>query len=471
MPTRTARDHLDLSRVRYLNDRPQRTGPVVYWMSRDQRAQDNWALLYAQQEALRTQQPLAVVFNLVPKFLGATLRQYVFFLQGLQQVEQRLRKHNIPFFMTLGKPQQALVTFLKDISIGLLVTDFSPLRIYREWKKSVARSIEAPVQEVDAHNIVPCWVASDKQEYAARTFRPRINRLLSKYLTDFPRLRRHPISWGKDSPETDFKRALKSLRVDRSVTEIRHLTPGEEAARDRLLQFVEKRLALYAGQRNDPSRDVLSGLSPYLHFGQISAQRVALEIQKSDRHIKSQEAFVEELVVRRELSDNFCYYNSNYDNFEGFPRWAKQSLDSHRTDPRPHLYDLTTLEHAQTHDELWNAAQKEMVLTGKMHGYMRMYWAKKILQWSISPEEALRAAIYLNDRYQLDGRDPNGYTGIAWSIGGVHDRAWFEREISGKVRYMSSDGCRRKFDTPAYIRNIDGLSAAGSGCFTLDNPA
>jgi deoxyribodipyrimidine photo-lyase len=214
-------------------------------------------------------------------------------------------------------------------------------------------------------------------------------------------------------------------------------------------------LEFYDERRNDPGANAQSGLSPYLHFGQISAQRVALEAEKYDRHLPSQESFLEELIVRRELSDNFCYYNDRYDSFDGFPDWARKTLNDHRSDPREHLYVLEILEAAGTHDPLWNAAQKEMVTGGKMAGYMRMYWAKKILQWSISPETALTDAIYLNDRYSLDGNDPNGYTGVAWSIGGVHDRPWFEREIFGKVRYMSQAGCRRKFNVERYIAGVN----------------
>ena len=220
---------------------------------------------------------------------------------------------------------------------------------------------------------------------------------------------------------------------------------------------MQKKLASYETQRNDPTVDGQSNLSPYLHFGHISAQRVAFDIQESDAPKKDKDVFLEELIVRRELSDNFCFYNENYDSFEGFPSWARTSLAKHRNKPREYIYSREQFEYASTHDKLWNAAQREMVTLGKMHGYMRMYWAKKILEWSKSPELAMEIAIYMNDKYELDGRDPNGYTGIAWSIGGVHDRAWGERRIFGKVRFMSYHGCKGKFDTEQYIkRNITG---------------
>jgi len=222
-----------------------------------------------------------------------------------------------------------------------------------------------------------------------------------------------------------------------------------------LREFLRERLPWYHEGRNDPMEDAQSNLSPYLHFGHISAQRIVLEVTKHDANRESQEAFLEELIVRRELSDNFCFYNAHYDHFEGFPDWAKKTLNDHRKDTREYVYSLDDFGRGDTHDQLWNAAQREMVRRGKMHGYMRMYWGKKILEWTESPEEAIKIAIYLNDRYELDGRDTNGYAGIAWSIGGVHDRAWPERPIFGKIRYMSYHGCKSKFDVMAYReRNI-----------------
>jgi deoxyribodipyrimidine photo-lyase len=232
--------------------------------------------------------------------------------------------------------------------------------------------------------------------------------------------------------------------------------PGESAAHRALAGFLDQRLEGYATDRNDPNRNGQSGLSPYLHFGHLAPQRVALAVAAGGTP-DDRDAFLEELIIRRELSDNFCWYNNRYDQVEGFPDWARKTLDRHRADPREYRYSRGALERGETHDRLWNAAQKEMVLTGKMHGYLRMYWAKKILEWSGSPEEALAAAIFLNDRYELDGRDPNGYAGIAWSIGGVHDRPWGERPVFGMVRYMNYNGCARKFDVPGYIGRIAAL--------------
>ena len=438
-------------RVRTLKAGDINKGPVVYWMSRDQRTRDNWALLCSQEMSQREKVPLTVVFCLVPQFLGATFRQYSFMVQGLAEVEQNLAGENIPFHLLVGSPEVELPQFLEKYGAGCLVTDFDPLRLKRQWKEGVAQKLDIPFFEVDAHNIVPCWVASGKQEYGAYTLRPKIWRALPEFLDEFPPLRKQESSWGKPAP-TDWQGILARLCVDRSVPEISGIKSGERAAWAVLKDFMDNKLSDYPDGRNDPTREGQSHLSPYLHFGQIAAQRVALDVEDAPAGQKAKEAFLEELIVRRELADNFCFYNHQYDSFAGFPSWAQKTLDEHRDDPREYLYTLAQFEQAQTHDDLWNASQREMVKTGKMHGYLRMYWAKKILEWTPSPEKALQVAIYLNDRYELDGRDPNGYTGIAWSLGGVHDRAWGERKVFGKIRYMSYNGCKSKFDVEAYIR-------------------
>jgi deoxyribodipyrimidine photo-lyase len=441
-------------RIRILRDSTSRPGPVAYWMSRDQRVEDNWALLYAQQVALVRQEPLLVVFCLVPSFLNATIRQYGFMLAGLRELEPVLRKKNIPFFLVSGSPEHLIPQFVNDYHVGTLITDFDPLRIKSTWKEGVAKKAHIPFHEVDAHNIVPCWAASPKQEFAARTFRPKVQRALAEFLTNFPKLKRHPFPWNEAAPRIDWQHVERSLKVDTAVSKIGWLTPGQKAAQERLRDFLHQTLAFYSERRNDPLLDGQSGLSPYLHFGHLSGQRAALEVQKSAVDPLSKEAFLEELVVRRELSDNFCFYTRNYDMVDGFPPWAQATLKQHSGDARHFIYSLEEFERAETHDDLWNAAQMEMVKTGKLHGYMRMYWAKKILEWTETPADALRIAIYLNDRYELDGRDPNGYVGCAWSIGGVHDRAWPTRPVFGKIRYMSYKGCKSKFNVDAYIEKI-----------------
>ncbi len=444
-------------RVRMLNKKERGEGPIVYWMSRDQRARDNWALLFAQMVALEQKVPLGVIFCLVPNFLQATIRQYDFMLRSLEATEQTLADKNIPFFLIMGSPEEEIPKSVRLLRAGALMTDFDPLNIKRKWKKKILPQLDVPFYEADSHNIIPCWVASLTQEFAAYTFRPKVKKHFLDFLDPFPPLKKHPFSWKNRDRRIDWDAARRSLKVETSVPPVGWIEPGEKAARNMLRRFIKKKLANYATQRNDPNLDVLSNLSPYLHFGQISAQRIAQEVRNADVPEDDREAFLEELIVRRELADNYCYYNKSYDSFQGFPDWAKKSLNEHRSDSREYMYSPAQFERGLTHDELWNAAQLEMVKTGKMHGYMRMYWAKKILEWTKSPEEAQKIAILLNDKYELDGRDPNGYTGIAWSIGGVHDRAWFSRPIFGKVRYMSFGGAKSKFDVNAYVAKIKSL--------------
>lgn len=425
-------------------------GPVVYWMQRDQRVNDNWALIYAQQKAMENDSPLVVLFCLTDNFLGATLRHYDFMLKGLEEVEKNLSGLNIPFVLLRGEQEKEIPAYLKKINAGMLVTDFSPLRIVRKWKKSVIDKIDIPVFTIDAHNIVPCWIASNKEEFAAYTIRPKIHKLLPEFLEEYPKLlsqKSNPLK----SENVNWNEIRNRLNVDRNVLPVDWIKPGEQAAHIVLKEFSESRLAVYNEERNDPNRNAVSNLSPYLHFGHISAQRVALSMRNVSGSKDSIKSFLEELIVRRELADNYCFYNPDYDSFEGLRDWAKESLNEHRQDEREYTYSLNQFENSATHDPLWNAAQNEMVVKGKMHGYMRMYWAKKILEWTQSPEKAFETAIYLNDKYELDGRDPNGYTGIAWSIGGIHDRAWAERPVYGKIRYMNYNGCKRKFDVEKYI--------------------
>lgn len=455
---KTSGCYVNKNRARILKEGSAGKGPVVYWMSRDQRTRDSWAILRAQEIALEQGAPLIVVFCLMPEFLNATQRQYGFMLKGLQEVENNLAQRNIPFFLLTGLPERSVPEFLRTHSIKTVVTDFDPLHIKRAWKKHVSERMEVPLYEIDTHNIVPCWVVSQKQEYGAYTIRPKIHRALDEYLEEFPRLKTHHIPWKKKTPKTNWNEVMRVLNIDRSVPEVEWIRPGEKEANRALDKFIKHKLSRYAELRNDPTMDGQSNLSPYLHFGQLSAQRIALEVMKSDATQDVKNAFLEELIVRRELSDNFCFYNPDYDCFDGFPDWAKKTLDKHRKDSRTYVYSHDKFENALTHDDLWNAAQTEMVKRGKMNGYMRMYWAKKIFEWTPSPEIALETAIYLNDRYGLDGRDPNGYTGIAWSIGGVHDRAWNERNVFGKVRYMSYNGCKSKFNIKRYIEHINSLS-------------
>ncbi len=451
------------TRARKLNEGTVGTGPIVYWVDRDLRAQDNWALLSAQKLAAENKVPVIVVYNLVVNFLQGSARQWDFKLKTLEKLAAELAEKNIPFFLVLdetGKDSVKLLSeFFAEHKVGAVITDFSPLKIQREWKNNIAKKVDCAFFEIDAHNIVPVWLASPKQEFGAYTLRPKLHRLLPEYLDDFPSLPKHPVKFGGKVPSIDWKKLLNHSDINQDAKPVDWVKPGADAAKKVLHEFISERLGDYGKRRNDPLANAQSNLSPYLHYGVISAQRIALEVLKHEQKTitkivkteSSAAAFLEELIVRRELADNFCYYNHDYDNPNGFPDWAKKSLAAHASDVREYLYSKKKFEEANTHDDLWNAAQQELVKTGKMPGYLRMYWAKKIMEWTKSPAEAMDIAIYLNDKYELDGRDPNGYTGIAWSIGGLHDRAWFTRPIFGQIRYMARSGCEKKFTVKEYI--------------------
>lgn len=437
-------------RIHILRDGPVIRGPVLYWMHRDFRARDNWGLTHARLQALKIGQPVAVVFCLAPEFAGATAVHFDFLLAGLRQTAHALRQQNISFFALTGNPGVEVANFARANGAGLMVTDFDPLRVKMQWHKDLLSACEQPVHEVDSRNIVPARVVSDRREFMARTIRPKIMRLLLEFLDDFPLLPPHPHDWPKTLTEPDFTVPRSGLSHDTGRQKLL-VESGEKAGRSLLQDFLKNRLPFYAN-RNDPNQDVCSNLSAHLHFGMLSAQRAALETQSCGLGGEHVDSFLDELIVRRELSDNFCLHTPDYDTEDGFPTWARESLHKHRNDSRAIIHSPEEFEDARTHDPLWNAAQTQMLRSGKMHGYMRMYWAKKILEWSPSPADALCTAIRLNDRHSLDGRDSNGYTGIAWSIGGVHDRGWTERPIFGKIRYMNLAGARRKFDVDRYVR-------------------
>lgn len=449
------------ARIHTLQEGGPVQGPVIYWMSRDQRMEDNWALIHAQDEALRRNAPLEIVFCLASAFLGAALRHYHFMFQGLMQVEKKAREFNISFSVLCGEPAESLAEYVRQRGCSCVVTDFDPLRIKRGWVRDFCEEFRGTLLEVDAHNIVPCRIASDKQEYAARTIRPKIHKKLREFMEDFPEVEPHPFGRAGLYESNNWQELQSYINPDSHIPIADWIVPGSRAGLEMLDSFLSKGIRDYDKGRNDPNADAQSDLSPYLHFGQISPQRVALEAVKvRDAGGNNIEAFIEELVVRRELTDNFCFYNPDYDSLKGIADWAYRTLDDHRNDARPYVYDQDSFEKAQTHSDLWNAAQTQMLKTGKMHGYMRMFWAKKILEWSNSPEEAVRIAIHLNDSYSLDGRDPNGYVGVLWSIGGVHDRGWTEREVYGKIRYMNERGCRRKFNVDKYIFTWLGMRPA-----------
>lgn len=438
-------------RIKTVKSVARKSGPVIYWMSRDQRIHDNWGLIHAIYIADKMNKELRIVFCLTDNFHEAGLRHYDFMLRGLAKCSKEAGKNNIPFDLVQGDPEYILPLWLEKNNVCHVITDFDPLRIKRSWQDKIIKNSDVEFHIADAHNIVPCWVTSDKQEYAARTIRTKIHKKLDEFLEPFPEIK--PLDQECKSSDLNIDILLKDLSLNNSISPVDWIRPGWDEALNMLDHFLEHGLKDYQEKRNDPNADVLSNLSPYLHFGQICSQTVALRLkQNKSISVEDADSFLEELIVRKELSDNYCWFNNNYDNFDGLPDWGKKTLDKHRSDPREYMYSRDEFENGQTHDPLWNACQQEMVITGKMHGYMRMYWAKKILEWTASPGQAIEFAVYLNDKYELDGRDPNGYTGIMWSMGGLHDRPWKERHVFGTVRYMNYKGCKRKFNVDQYIQ-------------------
>lgn len=437
---------------------------VMYWMWRDKRVQDNWALLYAQRIALELNVPLHVAVCVPPQLGEMTIRHYTFMLEGLKEVATECSELNIGFHLLAGHPPDLLTpSFLSSHDIGLVVADFSPLREHLAWLDKVTKSLEPKsisLHQVDAHNIVPIWVTSEKQEYAARTIRPKVTKNLPEFLTQFPPVIEHPVDIKGKVGKANFEAVYNSLEVDTKgwgVEPVGNFPPGTNAGLKNLKEFVDKRIKAYGGQRNDPNVAALSNMSPWVNMGQVSMQRAVLYVKKHGKsYSDSVASFVEEAVVRRELSDNFCYYNKNYDSVKGATDWAQKTLNDHKQDKREYLYTRQQLEEGKTHDDLWNAAQLQLVKEGKLHGFLRMYWAKKVLEWTESPEVALKEALRLNDRYALDGNDPNGFVGVMWSICGIHDQGWAERAVFGKIRFMNYAGCKRKFDINKFIIKYGG---------------
>ena len=429
---------------------------VVYWMQRAQRGLDNPALDLAIRLGNEVNLPVVAFLSIISNYPHANLRHYVFLEQGLRDIEDQLSMRNVAFIVRRS-PNHRLDKFLSDVKAALLIGDENHCREPERWRTTLAGKIEIPFLTVDADVVVPSNIFT-KHFYAMHQFKPHLERELPKYLKVEPNIGALR-EWDRPAGFSDFDQHGSITEgwkdLDRSVRPVEEFTGGTGAALETLNEFVLHRLKDYERRHNQPECDGTSRLSPYLHFGHIGPSTVALAAQNAVKEGRASQAacdaFMSELIGWRELSVNFVKHVPNYDSFECAPDWAKKTLREHASDTRPYSYDLSTLEGARTHDDLWNAAQTQMVKCGWMHNYMRMYWAKKILEWSPSPERAYDCAVLLNDKYELDGRDPNGYAGIAWAIAGVHDRPWFDRPIFGTVRYMSRESTGRKFNSRQYI--------------------
>lgn len=429
---------------------------VVYWMQRAQRTLDNPALETALQAANELNLPLVVFLAIFP-YPGANLRHYGFLLEGLAEIAAGLASRHIGFVLRRF-PDHGLLQFCAEVQPALVVGDENPVREPERWRQAAARKLRVPFWTVDADVVVPARLL-EKEQYAAYTIRPRIHRLLPQFLRSLEtvetRVRwRAPAGLQSLRPQDEL---LQGWNLDRSVSPVAAWQGGAGAGLRRLRTFLEQGLGQYEEGRNHPELDGSSRLSVWLHFGHLGPLTIALAVQSAAAPAAARDAYLEQLIVRRELAINFVRYNPHYDSFDGSEEWARRTLLQHVRDPRPMLYPEARLERAETGDELWNAAQIQMVERGWMHNRMRMYWAKKILEWSRTPAEAWELAVRLNDRYELDGRDPNGYAGIAWAIGGKHDRPWFERPVFGTIRYMSEASYGKKFDSRLYRRQMEEL--------------
>ena len=470
---------------------------ILYWMQRDVRTVDNWALLFAQHQAQKWGVPLRVVYALPPPPQEAnssndaeegdmpplvvdmpmTERHGQFLLDGLKIVETELASKEVPFDVLQPSDRSTVGQCVYDHATTpttralMVITDFSPLRLPRQWIEDQAAPLfdakGVPVYSVDAHNIVPVWHASPKREVGARTLRPKINKLLPEFLTHFADFEGndHLTKGLPKLTKVGWDSATEYLQMDPSVKACEWAKAGHEAAMKRFAEFCQSKsgngLKNFDAARNDPNHDdVCSNLSPWINNGQVSFQRLALEVRAFKKYSTGTAAYIEEGVVRRELSDNYVYYTRDeYDSLDAAAGWARESLDLHEADEREYLYTLEEFDKAQTHDDLWNAAQLQLVREGGMHGFMRMYWAKKILEWTPNAAVALRTGLYFNDRYALDGNDPNGFVGVGWSVMGIHDMGWKERPIFGKIRFMNYNGCKRKFKIPSFVAKYKGAAA------------
>jgi deoxyribodipyrimidine photo-lyase len=448
---------VEKNRIEKINEPELKEGKfVVYWMQSSQRLEYNQALGYAVEKANQLNQPLLIFFLINLNYQEAEYGHFKFMLQGLKEIQKQTAAENINFYMLKYSEVENIKKITADAS--LVVSEKVYLKHLQKWKQEAAEMLSIPFYLVESNLICPVEEVSGKEEYAAYTIRKKINTIRDKYLKKYEREQlknKEKVELKSSNLKiiNDLDQILKQFEGEKKINYEKYFTGGYEKAREKLDDFINNKLQDYDEKRNIPHLNFQSDLSPYLHFGQISAQEIALTVLKSEHDA---EGFLEELIVRRELAFNFVYYNQNYDGSlkDILYDWAYQSLMEHKEDEREYLYTYQELENAETHDKYWNAAQKEMMITGKMHNYMRMYWGKKILEWTSDPEDAFQWALKLNNKYSLDGRDANSYAGVGW-IFSKHDRAWKEREIFGKVRYMNAGGLERKFDMEKYLEKIE----------------
>lgn len=433
---------------------------VLYWMQQNQRIHFNHALEHAKQIANLAQLPLVVVLVIFDQYIDANVRHYHFMFEGFSELKNGLEKQGITFVLKKGTAISGLNSLLMDAAA--LIMDAGYLREQRMMRKEVLDLVkkirpDILVDLIDDHAIVPPKSVSGKAEYGAYTLRPKLTKLIQEHLDFSIEISIHQKMILPLVSDIDVKDVFSLLKKDTSIQPSLIFHGGESEAQIQLTDFISHKADHYEDS-NDPGLNLTSYLSMYLHFGMISPIDIYLSLEaavkKGTIRPSAFAAFIEQLIIRRELAINYVMFHPGYDRFETMTEsWAYLTMREHDQDARPVLYDLASLEAGVTADVYFNAAMREMVLTGYMHNYMRMYWAKKIIEWTPSHQEAYRIILFLNNKYFLDGRDPNSYTGIAWCFG-KHDRPWTERNVFGKLRYMNQAGLLRKFKMDAYLKRI-----------------
>ncbi len=451
------------TRLKTLREAPENPAAayVLYWLGLSQRAACNPALEFAVDEANARELPVLVCYGIAEEFPEVNARHWSFLLEGLAELRPALERRGIGFVTRRADPVETALLYAKDAA--LTVCDRTYIKPAERFYADFAARAPCRVVQVEGDVVVPVETASPKHEIAARTLRPRINRLLAEYLVPLEERKLRRRASGLKLENTldlaDVPKLVASLKADQSVRPVRRFRGGTAQASARLAHYLDASFSQYATARGKPEAGAASHMSPYLHFGQISPVALALAVRDAKTgDAEDKAAYIEELVVRRELAINHVHYTKNYDQYEAMPDWARKTLDAHRGDKRPFLYTKEQFEQGLTHDRYWNAAMLEMRETGYMHNHMRMYWGKKIIEWSASPEAAWDIALGLNNRYFIDGRDANSFTNVGWLFG-LHDRPWGPRPVLGNVRTMGAPSLK-KFDADGYVREVERLVAA-----------
>jgi deoxyribodipyrimidine photo-lyase len=456
-------------RVQLLNDKPENPDGkyVLYWMQMFKRAEFNHALNFAIQAANERKLPLVVYEGLKFYYPWASDRIHTFILEGVEEKRAAFERRGIKYVFYLQKDEKSPKSTVAKIAqdAALIVTDDFPCFIIPKHNAAIVERAKIPVFAVDSNGVVPLS-RFEKEEYAARTIRPKIHKMLGEYLLPFKEEKVKVRAGDKlkihcsDTEVTakNIASLVAACAIDHTVKASPFYHGGTANGRKRLERFVKEILKNYDKGRNKPEIDGSSRLSAYLHFGFLSPLEIALAVREADAPKASKDAYLEEIIVRRELSFNLTRFNKNYDSLKALPDWVHKTMREHAQDSREHIYSLEELEKGETHDELWNAAQREMLATGEIHNYVRMLWGKNVIGWTRSYEEAFETLVHLNNKYCLDGRNPNSYAGILWCFG-KHDRPWMRRPVFGTMRYMTSGSTGKKFDSKKYIEWTKTLAA------------